>query len=405
MSKLEKFLLLVNATIYVCVAIFSFAYVDLNLTLSKNPNLLGFVNSMQYLGYYNRPQANLIYIVMIVATHGFFLANLILFLKRKISKKYLFFSSVINIVILIFAYPYLSSDIFNYMFDARIIFHYHLSPYTHKALDFPNDDWIRFMRWTHRYSPYGPAWLLLSLVPYVLGVGKFTLTLLAFKAFISAFHLANIYLIYQTLKPKKENIRLAATALYALNPLILMEGIINGHNDVVLATFFLLPIYFACKRNALKTLTSIVVGALIKYIPILNLPWYIFYAKIKSFSFQMLLVANLVTMAIFTYLFSSFKISAPFVSSGATQIQFQPWYLFWTLPFVALIANTWLSIFFIALAIGASLRYVPFIYYGDWSHRGTVEFMTIATLAPTFIIGLVFLLYKFAQLTHGEKQK
>ena len=204
MSKLEKFLLLVNATIYVCVAIFSFAYVDLNLTLSKNPNLLGFVNSMQYLGYYNRPQANLIYIVMIVATHGFFLANLILFLKRKISKKYLFFSSVINIVILIFAYPYLSSDIFNYMFDARIIFHYHLSPYTHKALDFPNDDWIRFMRWTHRYSPYGPAWLLLSLVPYVLGVGKFTLTLLAFKAFISAFHLANIYLIYQTLKPKKE---------------------------------------------------------------------------------------------------------------------------------------------------------------------------------------------------------
>ncbi len=401
MSKLEKFLLFVNIAIYLSIAVFSFAYVDLNLTLSQNRYILGFISQMQYLGYYSRPQATSIYLLMIFATYAFFIANLILFLRKKITKKYLVLSSLTSVIILIFAYPYLSSDIFNYIFDARIILHYHLSPYSHRALDFPQDDWIRFMRWTHRYSPYGPVWLFFSLIPYTLGLGKFLLTLLTFKTFISLFHLANIYLIYQILNFKKDNLRLTGTALYALNPLILTEGIINGHNDVVLATFLLLPIYFSTRNKNVKSIISILTGTLIKYIPILNFPWLLLHIKTKNFGLKKLIIANIITMVIFTYIFSSFKITVPFVSSGATQVQFQPWYLFWTLPLIALLSNTWLTIFSIAVALGASLRYLPFIYYGDWSHQGTLEFMTIATFAPAFIMGIIFLIYK-TFLTHSS---
>ena len=184
MSQFEKILLSINIAIYGFLTIFSFAYVDLNLTLSQNHQFLAFVKTMQQLGYFNRPAATLIYLLFILFTFSFFIFNLWFFYKSKLSFKYLKVSTITNTLILIFAYPFLSSDLFNYLFDAKIILNYHLLPYTHKALDFPNDPWIRFMRWTHRYSPYGPLWLVMSLVPAFLGFGKFILNFFTFKIFI-----------------------------------------------------------------------------------------------------------------------------------------------------------------------------------------------------------------------------
>jgi len=342
---------------------------------------------MGNLGYYNRPIASAAFVLIIAVTNLFFILNLWYFIKGKIGKKYLIYSSLLNVIILIFAYPYLSSDVFNYIFDAKIIFYYHLSPYTHRALDFPQDDWIRFMRWTHRYSPYGPLWLIYSLIPYALGLGKFVLTLLTFKLFISVFHLINAYFIYQILKTQKSNIRLFATASYALNPLVLSEAVANAHNDVVLATFLILPIYFLQKGDSVKSIASTLLGTLIKYIPVMSIPWEIICILRKDiFNLKKVIILNLVTFAVFTYLFSSFKITVPFVSPGSTQVQFQPWYLLWTLPFVPLISEAWLVAISVAISIGASLRYLPYIFNGDWSHPGTTQYMTFITILPAVLV-------------------
>src|SRR3990172_12450907 len=102
----------------------------------------------------------------------------------------------------------------------------------------------------------------------------------------------------------------------------------------------------------------------------------------KKKSIDQLILLNLVTMAVFTYLYSSFKITVPFVSSGATQVQFQPWYLFWTLPLFSLIPQMGLVLMAIAISFGSSLRYLPFLYYGEWSQPGTVQFMQFVTIAP-----------------------
>ena len=102
-------------------------------------------------------------------------------------------------------------------------------------------------------------------------------------------------------------------------------------------------------------------------------------------------------MAVFTYLFSSFKISVPFVSSGATQIQFQPWDLFWTLPFVSLIPQLGLILIALALSIGALLRYLPFLYFGDWSQPQTIIFMQLTLILPLVMAIFVILLRKFAK--------
>src|SRR3990167_4103376 len=244
MSKTEKILLAINILLYGFVAIFSYSYVDLNLTISQNKLILSFVDTIQQLGYFNRPQATLIYLLLIIFTFSFFIFNLWLFYKSKIGLNYLQFSTLASTLILVFAYPFLSSDLFNYMFDAKIILKYHASPYTHRPLDFPNDEWLRFMRWVHRYSPYGPFWLGMSIIPAFLGFGKFILNYLTFKIFISSFHLINTYLIWKILN--RVNIKTATfgTAFYALNPLFLIEGVANAHNDIVVATLMLASVYF-----------------------------------------------------------------------------------------------------------------------------------------------------------------
>lgn len=403
MSNLEKILIFITVIIYSLLAVFSYAYVDLNLTISQNPIVIQFVRNMQQLGYFNRPTATLIYLFFIIFSFSFFVLNLRLFYRLRVGLRYLWLSTIAVTLILIFAYPFLSSDLFNYLFDAKILLNYHASPYTHRPLDFSQDEWLRFMRWIHRYSPYGPLWLGASLIPAVLGFGKFILNFLTFKIFIGIFHILNSWLIYKTLKIMNNKKALLGTAFYALNPLFLIEGVANAHNDVVLATSLLLSIYLYVCSKKIWSIIALLSGAAIKYIPILNLPWLLlvnYYPKFR-FSKEMdnckfLTVMSFMTMAIFTYLYSSFRITVPFVSSGATQVQFQPWYLFWTIPYIALIPNFRLLILAIAISIGASLRYLPYLYYGDWSGQGTVIFMQAVTIVPVSLVGFFLLIKKLA---------
>ncbi len=381
MSNFEKFLLFVNLLLYGLVTVFSYAYVDLNLTLSQNHLVLAFISQMQKLGYFNRPLATSLYLVFIIIAFLFFIFNLWLLNRKKTTKEYLKLAIATNTAVLIFAYPFLSSDLFNYLFDAKIILNYHASPYTHRPLDFPQDEWLRFMRWVHRYSPYGPMWLGMSLIPAVLGFGKFLLNFFAFKVFISIFHLVNSYLIYKILQKLNPGKVLLGTAFYALNPLLLIEGVANAHNDVVLATFIIMPIYLLTLKKTVGSYVALLIGVFVKYISILNLPWLIFFRR----SAKRVVMLSLITMTIFTFVFSTFRISVPFVSSGATQVQFQPWYLFWTLPIVALLPNIKLITIALAFSIGASLRYLPFLFYGDWSQPQTLGFIQTVLFIPAFI--------------------
>lgn len=401
MTRLEKKLLAINALIYILFLFFSYSYVDLNLTLSQSPIIVSAINTLQGLGYYNRPIATVIYIFLLVTAFSFYLINIKLFAKSKIGVKYLATTTIVNTFILFFAYPFLSYDVFNYIFDAKILLYYHLSPYTHKALDFPADDWIRFMRWTHRYSPYGPLWLGYSLVPAVLGMGKFILNLLFFKLFIGSFHLVNSFIIYKISKSNKSENPLFTTAFYALNPVFLIEGIVNSHNDIVFTAFILSSIYFLSNNKKSHAIGALISGTLLKYISILNLPWIII-SYFYKMSQKSIIFLNLLTLAAFTIIFSTVKITVPFISSGSTQVQFQPWYLFWTIPIVALTGNQRLMFLSIAVCFGAMLRYTPYLYNGDWSQPGTIIFMQAVTVIPATITALFFIIKKYYFLKEND---
>ena len=149
--------------------------------------------------------------------------------------------------------------------------------------------------------------------------------------------------------------------------------------------------------NKVKSFVLLILGTLIKYIPILNLPWLILATlEKKKVNYEKIIFLSLATMAIFTFIFSTFSIKVPFVLAGSTQVQFQPWYLFWTLPYIALIPKRSLLILGILVSIGASLRYLPFLYYGDWSHADTIQFMQIVLFLPLTLIAFSVLINKLS---------
>ncbi|MBI5123164.1 hypothetical protein HZA75_04880, partial [Candidatus Roizmanbacteria bacterium] len=254
-------------------AIYSYSQIDLNLTLSSNSLYQYFQQQLIYIGYFNRPLSTIIYILLLFLFFIFYFLFLWLVKQKKLTQLNILWLIIGSSVILFFAYPAFSHDIFNYMFDARIVTKYFSNPYFHTALDYPNDLWTRFMHWTHRTYPYGPVWLSITLPFSFAGFGKFVLTLFNYKLMFLLFHIGNIYLIYKILKkvfPKGVNLGLV---FYALNPLILIESIVSPHNEVVMLFFLLLAVYtLFFKRNLLIAVVSLLLSAGVKFITIILLP-------------------------------------------------------------------------------------------------------------------------------------
>ena len=172
----------------ICVAIYSFALVDPNLTLINSHIWEVFRGGMVQLGYHHREASWNIYFVLVL---------LLTLFHIYIVKHYKKFDAIkvalLTAVILLMSYPFLSHDFFNYMFDARILTHYGDNPYTHKALNYSDDQWVRFMHWTHRTYPYGPTFLLFTLLPSFLSFGTLILNYIFFKASFIALYVASVW--------------------------------------------------------------------------------------------------------------------------------------------------------------------------------------------------------------------
>ena len=315
---------------FLLLTVYSFSQVDLNLTLSSNPVYQSFQKQLTYLGYFNRPLSTGIYVflILLLATSYWLLAKSAA--KKILTHRQLWMFISLTVIMLIFSYPAFSHDIFNYMFDARIVTKYGLSPWEYKALDFPADTWTRFMRWTHRPSVYPPVWIGISLLPSLLGLGKFTLTLFLFKLLAASFYLGCCKLISKLNHP--------ALVLFAFNPLVIIETLVNGHMEIAMAFFGLLAIYLS--RRKLLSWLSFFASIGIKYMTVWLLP----------------VIINP------KYLRQSVWLGIVLVIAWVIYYGFQPWYLLWVLPFVYLLPLNSLEVKLLTLASIAALFWnVPFV--------------------------------------------
>jgi hypothetical protein len=173
---------------------------------------------------------------------------------------------------LLFLYPLDAADIFDNIMHGRILGIYGANPFREVAKKFADDPFYPYVAWRRTPSAYGPIWEMLAGGVARLAGDGIIANVLAFKLLNSLFLALGIGLVAVILHRMAPERALAGVVLLAWNPVVLYETIGNGHNDIVMAVWLLAAAWAILKRRYTLAILALLVGVLIKFIPLLLLP-------------------------------------------------------------------------------------------------------------------------------------
>lgn len=176
------------------------------------------------------------------------------------SRCVLVFSSLFGLT-LIWLYPVTATDLFQYVLRARIWVVHHANPMHTLPVAFPDDPLLPFAgEWRVVASPYGPAWELLAGSIAHLGLVTPLSGALAYKSVAFGGYLACVLLLHHAMQHDQRH-SMARVVFFAWNPLVLIQGIGNGHNDMVMLAWLLLALVLwrnaRASQSAARSLLSI----------------------------------------------------------------------------------------------------------------------------------------------------
>ncbi len=405
-------LLVVYSVLFWVFSIFSYALTDPNLVLISWAPYQTFQNWMWSSIGSNQQYLSSLYGI-IVAGMALLYVLIILHLfkaKKEFSKLPLSYLALLWLVLfvapLMVSMNALSHDVFNYIFNAKMAVVYGANPHVSVALDFPQDLWTRFMHNTHTAAPYGYGWTALSLIPFGLGFGVFSITWVMFRLFM----IGGIFVLYFGLQRLSRALRdvtvpLSHLAVLFLNPLFLIETISSMHNDVwmmalaVWAIALILPLKISMKQ-VLASALLLIMSISIKYVTVVLVPIWLFFAastileskvatlmqnklRIPARIVEMLLQKVVSLATNFLPLLISVLFILPLFTARSQQ--FHPWYLIWALVWIPEIKSAWWRWSLIALSISSLFRYLPWLFHGGYSSEILLQQKSITWL-PFFLI-------------------
>ncbi len=287
-----------------------------------------------------------VYLLLIVAL--FCLQIFLLFIKKLkfISVKNLFLAAGIGTLFFSFAYPFLSKDLFTYLFSAKMVLTYRVNPFVVPPMNFFSTDvWVGLAHNIEFPYAYGPVSLLFSLIPMLLFSGKrFILNFLGYKLINAAlFYLTGVLFYRLNNRDKK------IFSLWFFNPFLVVELLINAHNDLLMISLFVVAIYYLYKRKRLKAWLAFVASVLTKYASLIALPVMFLNKKNKTLSFKLLSIGSVVLL----------------LAQKLRNVH--AWYYSWVymfLPLAKLKIKSWILIDLIGMLF--LIHYYSFVKWGFW---------------------------------------
>lgn len=399
--------LLAYGLILFLFSVFSFSLTDPNLVLTSWPPYWQFQQWIWQTFFENRVLLTYTYLALVALSFTVYVGWLRYVKTRSIKLSLIAYLLILSPLLL--SYNALSHDVFNYIFNAKIVRVYQANPHVQVALDFPQDDWLRFMHNTHTTAPYGYGWTALSLVPSALGLDKFVVTWEIFRIFslLSLVLLWSGYGLYQRITGLR--LSLWAKSVVLFNPLLVMEVISTQHNDLwmmvpalvslimlrakkmsgwLVGLSALLLAFSISTKLATALLIPVWVGLVgLRLIKVNNVVWWTEMKKI-GVTFWPLAASVLMFLPLLTL----------------RSQQFHPWYLIWVLvwlplfeslenakPGVAKFLNVvqpmWRDAMLI-LSVSSMMRYLPWLWAGGF--EGNVLWQQkLVTWVPlvVFVIG------------------
>ncbi|MBA3378151.1 MAG: DUF2029 domain-containing protein [Chloroflexia bacterium] len=170
-------------------------------------------------------------------------------------------------------YPVGALDVFNYLIELKLAFHYDQNPYLVTFEAYQADSFAKSAFLIDIPLFYGPAWLLVSWIPLaVTGYDDVITALFALKL-LNVTLLAITALLIAAYQRDARSRWIAAVAFLA-NPLVLFEGVANAHNDVLLGAF-LLGAMLALQRKSPLAGPLLALSALVKLYTVVLVPLFI----------------------------------------------------------------------------------------------------------------------------------
>jgi len=213
-------------------------------------------------------------LLIIISFIGSFLGFVGVYKYSNVKKLSLGYLAILAITVFL-SFPALSTDIFDYNNQNRVAFLHKANPWQYSADNFPDDGEIYYGSWLSRASVYPPVtFLFSSLVHYGLGDSVFS-GIIGFKLLALIFWGLIIFVLSRTLKEKQQK----KILLFAINPLVLIEFIGNGHNDLIIGFWILITVYALVQKKTKLSAIAFAFGLLSKfsillYGPIILWSWF-----------------------------------------------------------------------------------------------------------------------------------
>jgi hypothetical protein len=180
---------------------------------------------------------------------------------------------------LVWLYPVTANDLFRYVLRGRIWAVHGASPMLHPPNDFPQDPYISFAgEFGDWVSGYGPLWEVLVQVPLRLGATDMAAGAVSLKFLALFFYLVSALLIGWTVSSgDKDGCRgqwtwLTGLLLFTWNPMVLIEGMGNGHNDMVLIALWVAGLLLWERKLWWAAAVALSLAAMTKATGLLMLP-------------------------------------------------------------------------------------------------------------------------------------
>jgi hypothetical protein len=201
----------------------------------------------------------------------------------------------------------------------------------------------------------------MTLVPSFVAMGKFVLNYFLFKALFVGMYMLSVWVL--------QKIDKKYALIFALHPFVIIEGIINTHNDLMAVALALVGIYYLLKDKKVRSLTFFVLSAAIKFttFPLISLQ--------KNPKHPFNIGAIIMQTAVMGYL-TLFR-------------EIQPWYFLTYFAFLPLYPKLIRSstIFF----FGLLLSYYPFIRMGEWTAYTLL--LKHVIIGSAFILNVVYVVW------------
>lgn len=351
------------------LTVYSYGFVDPNL----HKPLFDLV-------FNNRPLSTIIFISIILLLTICYLLFLRLAVKKNLNIRRMKWLIGLTIGILIFSYPAFSYDIFNYILTAKVTYFYHENPYLVMPIEFIDDPNLAWTRAANKIALYGPSWIALTAMPHSLSFNNIVLSIFNFKLLIILFYLASLLLIYRLSK------NILPVALFAFNPVVLVETLVSSHNDIVMMFLSILSFYFLTRKRVVLAGVILILSILIKYATIILVPIFLFAAwKIRRK--EKIILDNIFHL-------SGWAMLIIFLTAPIRE-EIYPWYVIWMLSFAVLTPKkSFLLSLIIVLSVATLLRYVPVLYTGSYFGM-TPIIKELVTFIPVGVVFLFWLYKKF----------